>query len=102
MCSLGTLLGGFFFYYSLVHRKNIVGSRVRKARKESGITQMELAARLQVLGITIDRSGVAKLESGRRPASDIEVAAIAKVLKVPIPWLFEENNDPLDLWGSDK
>jgi len=54
---------------------------------------MELAARLQVLGITIDRSGIAKLESGRRPASDIEVAAIAIVLKVPIPWLFEDSNE---------
>jgi len=85
-----------------VRRKNIVGSRVRKARKEAGITQMELAARLQVLGITIDRSGVAKLESGRRPASDIEVAAIAKVLKVPIPWLFEESNDLLDSLGPGK
>jgi len=102
MCFLRTLLREVFFYYSLVRRKNIVGSRVRKARKESGITQMELAARLQVLGITIDRSGVAKLESGRRPASDIEVAAIAKVLKVPIPWLFEESNDLLDSLGPGK
>jgi transcriptional regulator with XRE-family HTH domain len=51
------------------------------------------------MGITIDRSGVAKLESGRRPASDIEIAAIAKVLKAPIPWLFEESNDLLDSLG---
>ena len=76
-----------------MQRKNIVGSRVQKARKEAHVTQMELAARLQVLSVTIDRSGIAKLESGRRPVSDIEVAAIAKVLKVPIPWLFEESND---------
>jgi transcriptional regulator with XRE-family HTH domain len=79
-----------------VRRKNIIGSRVRQARKESKITQMELAARLQLLGITIDRSGIAKLESGRRPASDIEVATIAKALKVPIPWLFEESGNLLD------
>jgi transcriptional regulator with XRE-family HTH domain len=72
-----------------VHRKNVVGSRIRKARKELKITQMELAARLQVLGITIDRSGITKLEGGKRPVSDIEVAALAEVLKVPIPWLFE-------------
>ncbi len=52
---------------------------------------MELAAQLQLFGITIDRSGIAKLETGRRPVSDIEVAAIAKVLKVSIPWLFEES-----------
>jgi len=57
---------------------------------------MELAARLQLLGITIDRSAIAKLETGRRPVSDIEVAAIAKVLKVPIPWLFEESNNILE------
>ena len=92
MCSLGTLLDGFFSIIQFVRRKNIVGPRVRKARKESRITQMELAARLQLLGITIDRSGIAKLESGRRPASDIEVAAIAKALKVPLSWLFEESD----------
>jgi len=73
-----------------MRRKNIVGPRVRKARKELQVTQMGLAAQLQLLGISIDRSAIAKLESGRRPASDIEVAAIAKVLKVPISWLFEE------------
>lgn len=76
---------------SFMHRKNIVGSRVRKARKKSKVTQMELAARLQVLGIRIDRPAISKLETGNRPVTDIEVAAIAKTLKVPISWLFEEN-----------
>ncbi len=71
-------------------KKNIVGSRVRKARKEAKVTQMQLAARLQVSGIRIDQAGLSKLESGSRPVSDTEVAAIAKVLKVPISWLFEE------------
>ena len=71
-------------------KKNIVGSRVLKARKQSKITQMELAARLQVLGIKIDRPAISKLESGSRPITDIEVAAIAKILKVPISWLFQE------------
>ena len=96
MCSLGTLLRDFSHIILLVRRKNIVGLQVRRARKESGLTQMELTARLQLLGISIDRSGIAKLESGRRPASDIEVASIAKVLKVTIPWLFEESNNLLD------
>ena len=100
MCSLGTLLDGISSIIQFVRRKNIVGPRVRKARKESRITQMELAARLQLLGITIDRSGIAKLETGRRPASDIEIAAIAKVLKVTIPWLFEESNNLLNSLGG--
>lgn len=52
---------------------------------------MQLAAQLQVSGIRIDQAGVSKLESGRRPVSDVEIAAIAKILKVPISWLFEEH-----------
>lgn len=79
-----------------MHTKNVVGSRVRKARKQLNITQMELAARLQILGITIDRSAIAKLEGGKRPVSDIEVAALAEVLKVPIAWLFEESRRLFD------
>ena len=79
-----------------MQKRNIVGSRVRKARKESRITQMDLAARLQVLGINIDRSAISKLESGVRPVTDVEVTAIARVLKVPISWLFEESNEVFD------
>jgi transcriptional regulator with XRE-family HTH domain len=52
------------------------------------------------MGIAIDRSAIAKLESGRRPASDIEVAAMAKVLNVSIPWLFEESDSVLDSFSE--
>ena len=69
--------------------KNIVGTRVRQARKATGITQGDLLARLQVLGMTIDQSGISKLESGKRPVSDTEVVALAKALKVSVAWLLE-------------
>ena len=74
--------------------RNIVGVRIREARKaaQPPITQTDLVARLQMLGITIDQSGLSKLESGQRPVSDIEVAALAKTLNVSISWLFEECN----------
>jgi transcriptional regulator with XRE-family HTH domain len=89
MCPLRTFLKKIPSIIHFVH-KNIVGARVRKARKESKITQTELAARLQVLGVNIERPAISKLESGNRPVTDIEVAAIAKALEVPISWLFEE------------
>ena len=75
----------------LMPRKNVVGFRVRKAREELKITQAELAARLQVSGIKIDRPAISKLETGNRPVTDIEIVAIARILNVPISWLFEEN-----------
>ena len=72
-------------------RRNIVGARVRKARKAAKppVTQLELVARLQVLGIKIDQGRLSKIETGRRPVSDVEIAAIAEALKMPVSSLFE-------------
>ena len=74
-------------------KKNIVGARVRQARKASKppITQTDLVARLQLLGISIDQSGISKIECGQRPVSDIEVASLAKALKVSVAWLIGED-----------
>ena len=90
MCFLRTFVSKIFTTICNVHKKNIIGSRIRKARKESKITQAELAAKLQVSGIKIDRPAISKLEGGRRPITDMEIVAIAKVLRVPISSLFEE------------
>lgn len=76
-------------YYSNVTRKNVIGIRVKTVRKNARMSQMKLAAEMQLQGIKIDRSAVAKLESGRRPISDIEIIAIATILSVSIPSLFE-------------
>ena len=71
--------------------RNIVGPRVRLARiaARPRITQKALVARLQVLGIMIDQSGLSKIENGQRPVSDIEIVALAKALKVTEEWLLK-------------
>jgi len=73
-----------------------VGTRVRQARKATKppITQTDLVARLQLLDISIDQPGLSKIEGGQRPVSDIEVVALAKVLKVSVAWLLEGTNNP--------
>ena len=66
-----------------MRRKNIVGERIRLARKASKppLTQIDLIARLQILGMMISQSALSKVESGRRPVTDIEVITLAKALK---------------------
>lgn len=76
-----------------MQRKNIIGQKVREARKEAHVTQMELAAQMQLMGIKIDRSGIAKIELGLRPITDIEIVAIKKILKVPVDWLFQNSKE---------
>jgi transcriptional regulator with XRE-family HTH domain len=75
-----------------VEKKNVVGARVRQARKEANppVTQLELVARLQVQGMMIDQSGLSKLENGLRPVSDTEVIALSRALKVSVGLLLGE------------
>ena len=75
-----------------MEKRNIVGTRVRQVRKTTKppITQLDLVARLQLLKMRIDQSGISKLESGRRPVSDIEVVALANALRVKVAWLLGE------------
>ena len=74
-----------------MNSRNIIGERLRQARHSSKprVTQEELAARLQVMGIHIDRAKIAKIENGTRPVYDYELAAIAKALKVDVGWFME-------------
>jgi len=78
-----------------VGKRNLVGARVRQARKvaKPSITQSDLVARLQLVGIVIDQSTLSKIENGQRPVTDIEVATLAKALKVSVSWLFEETEN---------
>jgi transcriptional regulator with XRE-family HTH domain len=76
-----------------VENRNIVGIRVRRARMAAKprVTQKELMARLQVLGMMIDQSGLSKIENGQRPVTDKEVVALAKALKVSPMSLLKES-----------
>jgi len=74
--------------------KNIIGKRVKEARQKSNppLTQQDLSARLGVLGFSIDRVSISKIEAGDRFVADYEVVAIAKALNVSLEWLLETKN----------
>ncbi len=63
-----------------------IGRRVSTARDDASLTQAELAA-----SIGIDRTSVAKIESGARKVSATELVAIAQTLDRPIDWFVVES-----------
>lgn len=69
--------------------QNLVAERVKEARSKAqpSITQEELSKRLSKLGVSIDRAGVAKIETGIRGVLDFELVALAKALNVKVTWL---------------
>ena len=67
--------------------KNIIGARVTQARKEKGMKQVELLAKLQLAGVDISTPALSLLEGQKRPVSDIELDALATILDVSVDWL---------------
>jgi transcriptional regulator with XRE-family HTH domain len=63
--------------------RNCIGPRVRELRMSKSLTQDQFGARLQLAGLhTLDRVGVAKIESQLRSVFDFELAIIARELGV--------------------
>lgn len=75
--------------YDFKGRKNVCGDRIKEARFKQKITQADLAARLQVNGIIIERDSISRIEIGTRFVADYELMIIADTLQVPIEWLLQ-------------
>lgn len=73
--------------YDYNGRKNICGDRIREARIKQRITQADLAARVQVEGVIMERDSISRVEIGTRFIPDYEIPIFAKVLGVSALWL---------------
>ena len=72
-------------------QKNIIGERLREARRKSKpkVTQIDLLARLEIRGIILEKTTISKIEAGNRPVTDIELLAFADALNVSPHWLLK-------------
>ena len=61
---------------------NVCGKNIAKFRAELKISQRELADRMQLVGIDIDKNAIQRIECGKRFVTDIEVIAFAKVFGI--------------------
>ena len=73
--------------YDYKGRKNLCGDRVREARARLNITQADLAARLQVAGVIMERDSVSRIEIGTRFVTDYGLSVLSDVLGVSVEWL---------------
>lgn len=71
-------------------KNNISGKNIVIFRKEVGISQRELADRLQVAGLDVDKNAIQRMECGKRFITDIELKIIAKVLDKEVRELLKE------------
>ncbi len=73
--------------YNYNGKKNICGDKVHEARCKLKLTQSDLAARLQIEGIIMERDSISRIEIGTRFVADYELKVLAKILGVEVNWL---------------
>ena len=71
-------------------RRNLVGARIRELRRKATpkLTQDQLAGKVAALAVGLDRTAIYRIERGVRAVTDLELAALARALRVPISALF--------------
>lgn len=68
---------------------NICGKKVALLRKEQKLSQRQLADKLQLVGLDIDKNAVQRIEAGKRFVTDIELVALSKALNKTITELLD-------------
>ena len=63
-------------------RNNICGRNITRFRTAMKISQRELADRMQLVGIDIDKNAIQRIECGKRFVTDIEIVAFTRVFGV--------------------
>ena len=75
--------------YDYNGKKNISGDRKRQARVVQRMRQEDLAAKLQIAGVNMERDSISRIEIGTRFVSDFELKVFAMVLGVSVLWLLD-------------
>lgn len=78
------------------HQQNLVGPVVQKLRVAAGLSQEELAAKLQIAGWDLSRGGLSKIEARLRRVNDAELLVIAKVFKCGVAELYPKKVNDLE------
>ena len=73
--------------YDYNGRKNISGARIHETSCKNRISQADLAARLQIKGIILERDSISRIEIGTRFVAEYELIVIFEILDVSADWL---------------
>ena len=81
-----------FINKSIDGRNNICGKKIYELRRKIDISQRELAEKLQLNGLDIDKNAIQRIEAGKRFVTDIEIVALTKVFEVSFEELLNPEN----------
>lgn len=71
-------------------KRNLIGINLKKIRIFNGLSQEQLVARLNLLGLDLDRTSLSRIENQNREVYDYELVYFSKALKVNIIDLYDD------------
>ena len=70
-------------------RRNICGAKLKGFRRKKGISQENLAAKVQLRGLDLTQKTISRIETGKRLITDYELKYLADALGVPVRELLD-------------
>ncbi len=58
--------------------------KIRELREAAGLSQEQLAGKLQLAGLNLNQKAISRIETGERVVPDFELLFFSEVLRVPI------------------
>lgn len=75
---------------------NLISKNLRQLRKKNKLSQEELAAKMQLLGVDIDQQLISKIELNKRFVKDYELACFCHIFGVSEKDLLSDFYQQLD------
>ena len=69
--------------------KNLISSRLIELRRQQGLSQRDLAHKLQLAGYDMDKNVITRIETNKRYVTDIELRALSQVLGASYTYLID-------------
>ena len=74
------------------NRCNISGNKIKELREQAGMSQEQLAAKLQLVGMNLNQKAISRIETGDRVIPDYELLFFSRIFHVPVSILLAEEN----------
>ncbi len=71
-------------------KRNLIGINLKKIRVLNGLSQEQLIAQLNLLGLDLDRTSLSRIENQNREVYDYELVYFSKALKISILDLYND------------
>ena len=69
--------------------KNLIGPRLKALRARDVLSQRDLAQKLQLIGVDLDKNVITRIETNKRYVTDLELKAFARVFHVTYEYLID-------------